>query len=42
VKKFTEQEDQIEKFRGDIRELETKINAQQKLLDAYLLGLDVS
>jgi len=42
VKKFTEQEDQIEKFRGEIRELQTKITAQQKSLDEYLLGLDVT
>ena len=42
MKKFTEQEDQIEKFRGEIRELQTKITAQQKSLDEYLLGLDVT
>ena len=42
VKKFTEQEDQIEKFRGDIRELQTQITARQKALEEYLLALDVT
>ena len=41
VKKFGEQEDQVEKLRDKIRELQTKITAQKKSLDEYLLGLDV-
>ena len=42
VKKFTEQEDQIETHRGQIGELQTQVTSHQKALEEYLLGLDLS
>lgn len=41
VKKFNEQEDQIEQLRGKIQELQGKENELRKALDEYLMGLDV-
>ena len=41
VKKFDEQEDQIEQLRGKIQELQAKENELRKALDEYLMGLDV-
>ena len=41
VKKFSEQEDQVETARAKIDELNKQINEQQKSLDEYLLGLDL-
>ncbi len=42
VKKFSEQEDQVEKAREAIKELDVQIHTKQKSLDDYLLGLDLS
>ncbi len=42
VKKFTDQEDQIERHRGQIGELQGQITARQKALEEYLLALDVT
>ncbi len=39
VKKFTAQEDQIERFRESTRELQSKIADSQRSLDEYLSGL---
>lgn len=41
VKKFGEQEDELEKLRGQILELQAKIDGQQKALNAYLSELSV-
>ena len=41
VTKFTEQEDQIEKSRENVRALEREITAAQKELDEYLSTLDL-
>jgi len=41
VKKFTDQEDEIEKLRGQIRELIAQETQLRKALDEYLLGLDL-
>lgn len=41
VKKFGEQEDQVEKLRGEIEKLQTKILADQQALDAFLSELTV-
>lgn len=41
VKKFSEQEDQVEKAHAQIEELNKQINERQKSLDEYLLGLDL-
>jgi len=41
VKKFTDQEDQIEKLRGQISELVCQETEARKSLDAYLMGLDL-
>ncbi len=40
VKKFSEQEDQVEKSRGQIDQLNKQITERQKALDDYLLALD--
>jgi hypothetical protein len=42
VKKFTDQEDQIEKHRDAIRELVAQITKAQQSLDDYLNGLKIS
>jgi hypothetical protein len=42
VKKFTEQEDQIEKLRSDMFEVQRDTVAAQKSLDEYLSNLDLS
>ncbi len=42
VKKFTTQEDQIEKLRGQITQLTSRLTTLQQELDAYLIGLEVS
>ena len=41
VKKFSDQEDQIEKLRGEIRELSVQETSLRKALDDYLAGLNV-
>lgn len=41
VKKFTDQETQIEALRGQIAELQQKRDQLQKALDEYLMGLDI-
>lgn len=41
VKKFGEQEDQVEKLRGEIEKLQAKILADQQALDAFLSELTV-
>ncbi len=41
VKKFSDQEAEIEKLRSQIRELGDQETALRKALDAYLVGLDV-
>jgi hypothetical protein len=41
VKKFTDQEDEIEKLRADIKELTTQETQLRKALDEYLMGLDL-
>jgi hypothetical protein len=42
VKKFTDQEDQVETYRKDIRNLEAQITEKQRSLDEYLSNLDLS
>jgi hypothetical protein len=42
VKKFTEQEDQIDRYREDIRQLEGQVLEKQRALDEYLLHLELS
>jgi hypothetical protein len=42
VKKFTEQEDQIERFRTQVRDLDEQILRTQNSLDAYLSNLELS
>lgn len=42
VKKFSEQEDQIERIRADVEKLRTQANPLRKALEEYLLGLDLS
>jgi hypothetical protein len=42
VKKFNEQEDQIERYREETRTLEEQITEMQRSLDEYLVGLDLS
>ena len=42
VKKFGEQEDQVEKLRDEIKKLGTQIHERQKALDDYMLGLDLA
>jgi hypothetical protein len=39
VKKFTDQEDQVENYREEIRGLETQITEKQRALDEYLSNL---
>ena len=41
VKKFSDQEDEIEKLRPQIKELQDRENQLRKVLDDFLLGLDV-
>lgn len=41
VKKFTEQEDGVEKLRKEMKDLETKIDAEMKSLNEYLANLSV-
>jgi hypothetical protein len=41
VKKFGEQEDQVEKLRGQISELVAQVAAKRKSLDDYLIGLNL-
>ena len=41
VKKFTDQEDEIEKLRGEIKELTAQETQLRKSLDEYLIGLDL-
>jgi hypothetical protein len=42
VKKFGEQEDQVEKSREEIKKLDSQIHDRQKALDDYMLGLDLT
>jgi hypothetical protein len=42
VKKFSDQEDEIEKLRPQIKELQDRENQLRKALDEYLSGLDLS
>ena len=42
VKKFSDQEDEIEKLRPQIKELQDREKQLRKALDDYLLGLDVA
>jgi len=42
VKKFSDQEQEIEKLRGQIQELTGQENDLHKKLDDYLMGLDLS
>ena len=42
VKKFSDQEDEIEKLRPQIKELQDRENQLRKALDDFLLGLDVA
>ena len=42
VKKFSDQEGEIEKLRGQIAELQSQEQSLRKALDEYLLGLDLS
>jgi hypothetical protein len=42
VKKFAEQEDQVERNRDEIRSLEEQINSAQQSLDEYLSNLNLS
>jgi hypothetical protein len=42
VKKFTDQEDQVEKHRNAIHELVEQITKAQQALNEYLKGLKIS
>lgn len=42
VKKFTEQEDQVDKARAEIVEVDKKITERQRSLDDYMVGLDLT
>ncbi len=42
VKKFGEQEDEVEKLRGEIKKLVDEEAKQRQALDAYLIGLELS
>ena len=42
VKKFTDQEDQVENYREEIRGLEAQITEKQRSLDEYLSNLELS
>jgi hypothetical protein len=42
VKKFGEQEDEVEKLRGEIKKLVDEETKQRQALDAYLIGLELS
>ncbi|MEX2316546.1 MAG: hypothetical protein WD669_05300 [Pirellulales bacterium] len=42
VKKFTDQEDQVERFRGEARELDQQIVRAQRALDDYLTNMELS
>jgi seryl-tRNA synthetase len=42
IKKFTDQESQVEKLRGEVRELDQQIATAQKSLDDYLMKLELS
>ncbi len=42
VKKFGEQEDEVEKLRGEIKKLVDEEARQRQALDAYLIGLELS
>lgn len=42
VKKFSDQEAEIEKLRGQISELQAREQSLRKALDEYLIGLDLS
>lgn len=42
VKKFSDQEGEIEKLRGQISELQSREQSLRKALDDYLIGLDLS
>lgn len=41
VKKFGAQEDEVEKLRQQIAEIQTELKTKQKSLDDYLAGLDL-
>ena len=41
VKKLSDQEDEIEKLHTQIKELQDRENQLRKLLDDYLLGLNL-
>ena len=42
VKKFGEQEDEVEKLRGEIKKLVDEEARQRQALDAYLIGLELN
>ena len=42
VKKFGEQEDQVEKLRSEIAKLQADETAKRQALDQYLIGLEVA
>ena len=42
VKKFGDQEDAVEKLRGEIKTLQTEEAKQRKTLDDYLLSLELA
>jgi len=42
VKKLSDQEDELEKLRPQVKELQERENELRKSLDDYLLGLDVA
>jgi hypothetical protein len=42
VKKFGDQEDEIEKLRGQLQSLEQQIDQKQRTLDDYIRSLDIS
>ena len=42
MKKFGEQEDQVEKLRAEIARLQQEETTQRQALDEYLAGLEVA
>jgi predicted RNase H-like nuclease (RuvC/YqgF family) len=42
VKKFSDQEDQIEKLRDQVQTLQQQVDQKQRALDDYIRGLDIS
>ena len=42
VKKFSDQEDEVERLRAEIQQTQSQENALHKAIDEFLTGLDLS